>query len=223
MAILYSIGKVASALVDRYRDLLMTARLPNPGPTTGPATAAKWPWVLPAVPTVFVRHGESEANLADVVAGSSDIPLTARGRAQAAAAAERLAGFHAAAVYTSALRRARDTAEIIAAVRRLPVCVEQDLGERNWGAWEGQPRVGLDRAATPPGGEGPAAFSARVLRCLGGIAWRTPAIIVGHAGTFRVLAAHLGLPDSDDRIGNAAPLRLIPPQGADRIWRLEPI
>jgi probable phosphoglycerate mutase len=182
-----------------------------------------WPWVLPRAPAVFVRHGESEANVADIVAGSRDVPLTARGRVQAGAIAERLADFAAVAIYTSALSRARDTAEIVAASLRLPVFVVPELAERDWGAWEGRPRAGLDRAADPPGGETATVFADRVLRGLAGVDWRVPAVIVGHSGTFRVLAAHLGLAGAAERIANAVPVRLIPPQDAAGAWTMTAI
>ncbi|MGZ8230321.1 MAG: histidine phosphatase family protein, partial [Burkholderiales bacterium] len=81
-------------------------------------------------PFYFLRHGETETNAAGLVAGSLDVDLTARGREQALAAAEALADEPITGVYTSPLKRARETAEPIAARLRLPLNVVEDLAER---------------------------------------------------------------------------------------------
>ena len=62
------------------------------------------------VTLLLVRHGQSAGNARRVFSGSADVPLTATGRAQAAALADRLAHEPIAAVYASPLSRARDTA-----------------------------------------------------------------------------------------------------------------
>src|SRR5579864_7845606 len=61
---------------------------------------------------VLVRHGESEWNVRGLATGWADVPLTARGREQAAAAGRQLAadGLRADVLYTSTLRRAQQTA-----------------------------------------------------------------------------------------------------------------
>ncbi|MDA3963395.1 MAG: histidine phosphatase family protein [Planctomycetota bacterium] len=84
---------------------------------------------------VLVRHGETEWNRSRRLQGQSDSPLTERGRAQAAGLAERLADEHWHAVYTSDLKRAHDTATIIAGGQHL-TC-DPVLRERGFGAWEG--------------------------------------------------------------------------------------
>lgn len=65
----------------------------------------------------LIRHGQSPVNLADWPHGNSDEGLTALGRRQAAAVARRLAGEldGVDALYTSTMRRARQTADAIAA------------------------------------------------------------------------------------------------------------
>jgi len=54
----------------------------------------------------FVRHGESESNLITQFAGSLDMPLTEKGRKQAALTAEFLKNIPFSAVYSSDLSRA---------------------------------------------------------------------------------------------------------------------
>ncbi len=85
---------------------------------------------------MFLRHGESTGNAESRWQGQSDYPLTARGRAQAKALADRWkeegATFDLAV--SSTLQRARETAEIIAAALNVPlefdeVWLERDIGE----------------------------------------------------------------------------------------------
>jgi len=64
-------------------------------------------------PFYFVRHGETVSNLSGTIAGSADVPLTARGRLQAQAAAAQLTSAGVTAIYSSALARARDTADFM--------------------------------------------------------------------------------------------------------------
>lgn len=84
-----------------------------------------------------MRHGETAWNAERRSQGLSDVPLSAIGRAQAAAVARALAGEPLMAVYSSALARARETAAAIAAYHNLVVQVEPDLRELDQGDLEG--------------------------------------------------------------------------------------
>ncbi len=85
----------------------------------------------------LIRHGESEWNHSGRYTGQQDIALSPLGRKQAEQVAQRLSGEPLAVVYTSPLRRARDTGEAVARVSHTPIRVDQDLAEINHGAWEG--------------------------------------------------------------------------------------
>src|SRR5262245_43667488 len=88
-----------------------------------------------------IRHGETEWNRDRRVQGHTDIPLSPVGRDQAAAVAEALAPKllpGRALVYTSALRRARETAEPIAARLGAVPRRRSDLRERGMGLAEGK-------------------------------------------------------------------------------------
>jgi broad specificity phosphatase PhoE len=85
----------------------------------------------------LVRHGESVWNRSRRYAGQQDVALSDLGRQQAFRIAGRLAGESLAAIYASPLRRARETAEIIARHSRQTVIVEPGLAEIDHGLWEG--------------------------------------------------------------------------------------
>jgi broad specificity phosphatase PhoE len=90
---------------------------------------------------LLARHGESDWNRERRWQGHADRPLTARGREQARALAERLSGVGLGAVYASDLRRARDTAAAVAAAQGLEVEIRPALREVDVGAWSGLTRA----------------------------------------------------------------------------------
>jgi len=86
---------------------------------------------------LIVRHGETDWNVAGRLQGWRDSPLTATGRAQAAAIAARLTGEPIDALVASDLGRTRETAAPIAAGLGLPVAPDPRLRERGYGILEG--------------------------------------------------------------------------------------
>lgn len=99
---------------------------------------------------VLLRHGESTANADDVFGGWLDFPLTNRGRDQAAVAGRliRSAGLDPAAVHTSLLTRAIDTADIVVAEtdsENPPVRRTWRLNERHYGTLQGRRRSDVRR------------------------------------------------------------------------------
>lgn len=88
----------------------------------------------------LVRHGETDWNRELRVMGQVDIPLNERGRAQARRTAELLAREDFAAIYSSDLSRAVETAQILAAPHRLDIITLPELREAFYGAWEGLTR-----------------------------------------------------------------------------------
>ena len=85
---------------------------------------------------ILVRHGESEGNTRRIMQGSLDMPLTEAGREQARLVAARLASMPIAAVYSSPLSRAFETAQVIAAHHA--VDVQPIAGLREGGRGEAQ-------------------------------------------------------------------------------------
>ncbi len=86
----------------------------------------------------LVRHGETVDNARQIMQGQVQGKLNEKGREQARQVAERLASVHFDAVVASDLRRAIETAEIIAAPHGLPVTQTPLLRERDWGSFTGR-------------------------------------------------------------------------------------
>lgn len=85
----------------------------------------------------FVRHGETDWNLARRVQGHSDIPLNEYGRYLARETAKGLRDVPFDLAYTSPLIRARETAELILAGREIPIIEDENIKELGFGVNEG--------------------------------------------------------------------------------------
>jgi broad specificity phosphatase PhoE len=123
---------------------------------------------------ILVRHGETQDNAADIIQGQTHGQLTDVGRAQAELAGIKLKNTRIDAIYTSDLKRVKDTAAVIA--DQLPgISQTQDvrLREQDFGIFEGRPIIELlkvmrkqeeDFASfVPVGGEGRIDFQARIV------------------------------------------------------------
>ena len=86
----------------------------------------------------LVRHGETEDNVAQIMQGQTQGRLTERGRQQAMMLAGQLAGRHFDAFVSSDLRRAVDTAAIVAGPHAMTVETTPLLRERDWGGFTGR-------------------------------------------------------------------------------------
>jgi alpha-ribazole phosphatase len=97
----------------------------------------------------LVRHGETAWNAEGKLCGRTDIELNDAGRRQAERLGERLRALPPAAIYASPLRRAAETAAIIADVAaslprhadggvKPPLQIDSRLVELNYGEWEGK-------------------------------------------------------------------------------------
>ena len=89
----------------------------------------------------ITRHGETILNTRDAFQGASDAEetwLTDRGFRQAEALYERLKDVSFDVIYSSPLKRARDTAEVIRHGRDIPLLIEEGVNERFLGEWEGR-------------------------------------------------------------------------------------
>lgn len=156
--------------------------------------------MIPVKHFYMIRHGETEANAAQIMAGSMDTPLTPNGRAQAKDIHTVLDHLpvRPEVIVHSHLSRARDTASIINEALGLPMHEDPDCGEMHTGDWEGAPYsvcTSLFRGwVEPPGGESVENFFSRVKRAKKAAlhAHNVP-LIVCHGGVFRAFWQLFGL------------------------------
>jgi broad specificity phosphatase PhoE len=136
---------------------------------------------------LLVRHGETDWNAEGRLQGHTDRPLSDYGRRQAQQLAGELEDEELEAIYSSDLARARATAEIVGQRLGLPVVLDPDLREKDWGTWEGLNAVERDRVEFV--GETTEAHQERMLRALRRIAERHPGdrrvLVVTHGGSMR--------------------------------------
>ena len=154
-----------------------------------------------------VRHGETAWNAERRIQGQTDIPLNATGHRQALAAARGLARHAFAALYTSDLQRARDTAAAASQLLQLPMISLPALRERHYGSFQGStpaeaqaadPTGYARYAARDPnfdfnGGETLATFAQRIVTATTELAARHPGetiLVVAHGGVLDILYRH---------------------------------
>ena len=150
----------------------------------------------------LIRHGETEWSMSGQHTGLTDIPLTENGRRVAQLLKPILGGVAFARVWTSPMRRARETCERAGLGEVAEV--DRDLMEWNYGAYEGLTSEQI-RAHAPgwvifrdgcPGGERPAEMGARVDRVIARVrAVDGDVALFAHGHFFRTFVARwLGLP-----------------------------
>ncbi len=147
---------------------------------------------------ILVRHGETALNAARIIQ-PADTPLSERGLAQADAVGRRLAAEEPAAIVSSDLARAWQTAEAIARYSGLAIEPSTLLQERNFGALRGQAydTLGFDPMTldeAPEGGESARQFAQRVARAFEAMQqWQQgldgDLVVVTHGLFIRVLLA----------------------------------
>jgi broad specificity phosphatase PhoE len=153
---------------------------------------------------LLARHGETDWNRENRFQGRADPPLNEAGREQAHELAARLEREPLAAVFTSPLQRAAETAHIIAAPRRLRVVPEAGLLEIDVGSWSGLTRTEIEHrfpdgyrrwlelASGWDDGETYEALGERVVPTLLRIAAAhdaQPVLVVTHSGPIRAAVA----------------------------------
>ena len=186
---------------------------------------------------VLIRHGQSIWNLENRFTGWVDVPLTALGREEAAAAASKIAYLEFQVCYTSALTRAQQTLEIILeelAWGQLPVIRDQALNERNYGDLQGlnkdemRKQFGPEQVqiwrrsydVAPPNGEALKDTAARTLpffeRCImGDIRQGKNVLVVAHGNSNRSIVMKL------DNLSGEQVVALELATGAPLIYSLE--
>lgn len=164
---------------------------------------------------LLVRHGETDWNRDRRWQGHADPPLNEEGRRQAQALAEALAGEDVAAVYSSDLLRAHETARIVAERLGLEVTALPDLREVDVGSWSGLTRDEIAHrfpgAERWEGGETREEMAERVLGAVRRIAAAHPGgrvLVVTHGGPVRALLRHCAHPQREEAVANCSLVRL---------------
>ncbi len=155
----------------------------------------------------FVRHGETDSNAAGVTMGQKDVPLNARGLAQARETAEWLRRFPIGRIVSSDLSRAMDTAAALGAALGLTVEPDPRLRELSFGIFEGRhiadcekehpETVARWRAGefdfAPPGGETRRSLMDRTRAALEDLAVAADEHIAvfAHGGTLNAMHTHI--------------------------------
>ena len=183
---------------------------------------------------ILIRHGESEGNAGGFVQGRLDFGLTALGRLQAHATAERFAPESVDRIVSSPLLRASETASIIGASMGKSVEHEPGLMEYDMGAASGLTGVQIrekfpeviaqfQKGLRPsfPGEEGREAFHARVRAVLDRFSATTETVIaVAHGGVVGAVCQMVVGLDSSRRGAFEAANCSITEIGLDRLGRM---
>ena len=157
---------------------------------------------IPTDPTrvYFARHGQTAYNREGRFQGQMPVPLDDTGRAQATELAERAAGYGFAALWSSPLLRARETADVVAARTGLPPREDPRLMETDAGEWTDRSFASVQAEAPEqfaaflagaqsfafPGGESLAEQEVRVAAALQRIeGGELPALVVCHGMVIR--------------------------------------
>jgi len=170
---------------------------------------------------IAVRHGETSWNIDGRIQGHRDIALNGTGRWQARQLAMALASEPPAAVYSSDLRRAIETAAEIAHRTHLSAVADPRLRERCFGRYEGRTFAQVEQESpehalrwrrrdpeyAPPGGESLNSLRDRIAGTIDDLAAR-------HAGELVILVAHGGVMDVLYRLATRQHLQ------AARTWQL---
>ncbi len=167
---------------------------------------------------ILIRHGETLWNIEHRIQGQFDSPLTELGLTQAKALAKRLQNRPFAALYSSDLGRAYQTAHPISQATQLPIWVDQRLRERHFGHFQGLTRLEAEqqfpkeyhyfKTLNPdhplPNGESLKQFRQRCMNCFNDLVHKhrgKQILIITHGGVLINLLKHtLHLPYETPRI-----------------------
>ena len=177
---------------------------------------------MEATRIIAVRHGETAWNVDARIQGQLDIQLNETGRWQARRVGHALSAEQIAAVYSSDLGRAHETARAIGDAAGIPVVAHPGLRERRFGMFEGKTfdeiheqwpdhaqnwRKRMPEWEPPQGGESLLQLRERVTRTVSDLAAR-------HAGEQIAVVAHGGVLDTLYRVATGQEVN------SPRTWQL---
>jgi len=162
---------------------------------------------------ILARHGETAWNVKRVFRGREDVDLDEAGIRQAELLGKYLSSWHLEAIYSSPLRRALDTANMVARYQKVAVAIAEGLTDFDYGEWQSLPEQEVKRLypallnkwhSNPdkvriPGGESLEDVRRRAVGVVDGILVKHQGnvLLVSHRVVIKVLACHLlGLDNS---------------------------
>ncbi len=193
--------------------------------------------LTPMAKLILVRHGQSLWNLENRFTGWVDVPLTEQGKAEASLAGEKLRGLKIDVAYTSALRRAQHTLDLIleSIPLQIPIIRDQALNERDYGDLAGlnkddmkkkygEEQVHIWRRSfdvPPPGGESLKNTSERTLpfferAIMGDIRQGKNVLVAAHGNSNRSIAMAL------ENLSPEEVIALELPTGVPRVYEIDP-
>lgn len=186
---------------------------------------------------ILVRHGESQWNLENRFTGWVDIDLSPRGEEEAKKAGDLLKNYHIDCVFTSALKRAQRTTDIILErmnITDIPIEKDQALNERHYGDLQGLnkqetgEKFGMDQLkiwrrsydVAPPNGESLKDTQNRVLpyyyeKIQPKLKEGKNVLISAHGNSLRALVMHL------ENLSKEEVLELNIPTGIPYVYQLD--
>jgi len=162
---------------------------------------------------ILVRHGETAWNVKKVFRGRADVALDEVGIGQAELLGKYLANWQLEAVYSSPLRRALDTANMVARYQKTAVTTAEGLTDLDYGEWQSLSAREVKRLypallnewhshphrVKMPGGESLEDVRRRTVEAVDGILAKHSgnALLISHRVVIKVLVCHLlGLDNS---------------------------
>jgi broad specificity phosphatase PhoE len=154
---------------------------------------------------LLIRHAHTDAVDHRLVGRAGGVPLSAAGRAQADCLGRAFASCTLAAIYTSPLERALETARALARYQAAPVHVSEPLSEVEFGNWTGKTFAELETlpewrafnhrrsTAVVPGGERPIDVQRRIVAALAALATQHAGhtiAVISHADVLRSAVLH---------------------------------
>ena len=186
---------------------------------------------IPLISFYFIRHGQTDWNLKEMIQGWTDIPLNATGHTQARSAIPILSGKGISRIVASPLIRAHKTAEIINEHLCVPLQVVDGLKERSVGVLEGTIKdrsiIATDWIYKAPieKGEHVDEFKARVSNTLHEILDpEHTTLIIAHGGVYWAIMEMIGFRKQHfQRSHNCVPIFFIPPTDNKPSWTVYPL
>ncbi len=182
------------------------------------------------VPFYFARHGKTDWNKENRVMGQIDIPLNEIGIEQAHVIAQKIAHLDISHIFSSPLKRAMQTSEIIAKATNTPITIIEELKNAFSGIMEGQDkgdgkwledwRMGSEIEDAEPWSEFVSRIAIGLNNAFAHAVDEKPILIVGHGPTYWALIHILNAHAVDTNAKNCGVYFFRPPDLASNQWKV---